>query len=57
MLISEDEIGNLEAPEEEGLEESPVKQFLKLKRTDEELDPDQPIIGYKPGKQISLEME
>ncbi|HPF66678.1 MAG: DNA gyrase/topoisomerase IV subunit A [Flavobacteriales bacterium] len=57
LLISEDEIGNLEAPEEEGLEESPVKQYLRARREEDGDDPDQPIIGFKPGKQITLEME
>lgn len=58
MLISEDEIGNLEAPEKEGLEESPVKQFLKNRnQEDGEPDPDRPMLGYKPGKQITLDME
>ena len=60
MLITEDEIGNLEAPEEEDLEESPVKQFKKLQSSDDEGEdrsPDDPIIGYKPGKQISLGLD
>jgi topoisomerase IV subunit A len=60
MLITEDEIGNLEAPEEEDLEESPVKQFKKSQSTDEggeDRSPEDPIIGYKPGKQISLGLD
>jgi topoisomerase-4 subunit A len=58
MLISEDEIGNLEAPEEEGLEESPVKQFKKAQSTDDvERSPEDPIIGYEPGKQITLGLD
>jgi topoisomerase-4 subunit A len=58
MLISEEEIGNLEAPEEEGLEESPVKRFKKAQSTDEvERSPEDPIIGYEPGKQITLGLD
>ena len=56
MLISEDEIGNMEAPEEEGLEESPMKEFRKSQQA-EENDPDVPLIGSKPGKQISLGLD
>ena len=58
MLISDDEIGNLDAPEEEGLEESPVKQ-LKRKQAAEEIErsPEDPIIGYKPGKQIKMGLD
>lgn len=59
MLITDEEIGNLEAPEEEDLEESPVKQ-LKKQRSEEEGEdrsPEDPIIGYKPGKQISLGLD
>ncbi|HEY0978984.1 MAG TPA: DNA gyrase/topoisomerase IV subunit A [Flavobacteriales bacterium] len=57
MLITDEEIGNLEAPEEEDLEESPMKQFRKGQQADVEEDPDQPIIGYKPGKQIELGLD
>lgn len=60
MLITEEEIGNLEAPEEEGLEESPVKQFKKQHTPEEpgeDRSPDDPIIGYKPGKQIELGLD
>jgi topoisomerase-4 subunit A len=60
MLLTEDEAGNLEAPEEEGLEESPVKQFKKERTTDEggeDRSPEDPMIGYKPGKQISLGLD
>ena len=59
MLISEEEIGNLDAPEEEDLEESPVKQFKKAQNADEGEDrsPEDPLIGYKPGKQISLGLD
>ena len=60
MLITEDEIGNMEAPEEEGLEESPVKQFKKQQSAEEageDRSPEDPIIGYKPGKQISLGLD
>ncbi|MCB0770193.1 MAG: DNA gyrase/topoisomerase IV subunit A, partial [Flavobacteriales bacterium] len=56
MLISEEEIGNLEAPEEEDLEESPMKVFRKSQQA-EENDPDVPLIGNKPGKQISLGLD
>ena len=62
MLITDEEIGNLEAPEEEDLEESPVKQFKKASGigpgseagAGEDRSPDDPIIGYKPGKQATL---
>ena len=59
MLITDEEIGNLDAPEEEGLEESPVKQLKRKQATEEGEDrsPDDPIIGYKPGKQISLGLD
>ncbi|MFN3875609.1 MAG: hypothetical protein ACK4L7_06825 [Flavobacteriales bacterium] len=54
-----EEIGNLEAPEAEGLEESPVKQFKRAKRVAAEaISPDDPLIGgCKPGKQIELGLE
>jgi topoisomerase-4 subunit A len=58
MLISEDEIGNLEAPEEEGLEESPIKQFKRVQAQQEvERSPEDPLIGYEPGKQITLGLD
>jgi topoisomerase IV subunit A len=60
MLITDDEIGNLDAPEEEDLEESPVKQFKKQQSSDEggeDRSPEDPIIGYKPGKQITLGLD
>jgi topoisomerase IV subunit A len=60
MLISDDEVGNLDAPEDEDLEESPVKQMKKAQSTDEageDRSPDDPIIGYKPGKQITLGLD
>jgi topoisomerase IV subunit A len=60
MLITDDEIGNLEAPEEEGLEESPMKRFKKQQAAEEageDRSPDDPIIGYKPGKQIELGLD
>jgi topoisomerase-4 subunit A len=58
MLISEDEIGNLDAPEEEGLEESPVKQFKRVQAQQEvERSPEDPLIGYEPGKQITLGLD
>jgi topoisomerase-4 subunit A len=58
MLISEDEIGNLEAPEEEGLEESPMKQFKRQQaQQDVVRSPDDPLIGYEPGKQITLGLD
>lgn len=58
MLIGEDEIGNLEAPEEEGLEESPMKQFRKAQaQQDTERSPNDPLIGYEPGKQITLGLD
>ena len=58
MLISEEEIGNMEAPEEEGLEESPVKQFRRAQvRQEVERSPEDPLIGYEPGKQITLGLD
>ena len=57
MLISEEEIGNMEPPEEDGLEESPMKQFRKSQQPEEENDPNVPIIGQKPGKQITLGLD
>lgn len=58
MLITEDEIGNMEAPEDEDLEESPMKQFRKAQHTEEqERSPDDPLIGYEPGKQITLGLD
>ncbi|MBL0128881.1 MAG: DNA gyrase/topoisomerase IV subunit A [Flavobacteriales bacterium] len=58
MLITEEEIGNLDAPEEEGLEESPVKKFKRQKAADEqERSPEDPLIGYKPGKQITMGLD
>ncbi|MCB0793884.1 MAG: DNA gyrase/topoisomerase IV subunit A [Flavobacteriales bacterium] len=55
MLISEEEVGNLGEPELEGLEESPMKQFRRKQAAEQ--DPDQPMIGHKPGRQITLEMD
>jgi topoisomerase-4 subunit A len=57
MLITDEEIGNMDAPEEEGLEQSPVQEFRKSHRTEKEEDPDQPIIGRKPGKQMDLGLD
>ncbi len=58
MLISEDEVGNMEAPEEEGLEESPMKQFRRAQaQQDVERSPEDPLIGYEPGKQITLGLD
>jgi topoisomerase IV subunit A len=58
MLISDDEVGNLEAPEEEGLEESPMKQFRRAQAKQEvERSPEDPLIGYEPGKQITLGLD
>ncbi|MGB3868260.1 MAG: DNA gyrase/topoisomerase IV subunit A [Flavobacteriales bacterium] len=57
MLISEDEIGQLDTPEEEGLERSPMEEFRKSHKAAKTDDPDQPIIGYKPGKQMDLGLE
>ncbi|MEX1132653.1 MAG: DNA gyrase/topoisomerase IV subunit A [Flavobacteriales bacterium] len=58
MLISDDEVGNLEAPEEEDLEESPMKQFRKAQVKQEvERSPEDPLIGYEPGKQITLGLD
>lgn len=60
MLISDEEIGNLDAPEEEDLEESPM---AKLKRQqmraalENERHPDDPLIGKDPGKQIKLGLD
>ena len=61
MLISEDEIGNLDAPEEEDLEESPVKRLKRAQAAseieEEERHPDDPLIGKSPGKQIKLGLD
>lgn len=58
MLISEEEVGNLELPEEEGLEESPMKQFRRAQaEQDVERSPDDPLLGYQPGKQITLGLD
>lgn len=58
MLISEDEIGNLEAPEEEDLEESPMSRVKRQSNTEEkERHPDDPLIGKNPGKQITLGLD
>lgn len=58
MLITEDEIGNLGAPEEEGLEESPVQRFKRqVSATDDERSPEDPLAGYSPGKQITLGLD
>jgi topoisomerase-4 subunit A len=58
MLISDEEVGNLEAPEEEGLEESPMKQFKRQQASgDVERSPEDPLIGYEPGKQITLGLD
>ncbi|MFN9326002.1 MAG: DNA gyrase/topoisomerase IV subunit A [Flavobacteriales bacterium] len=58
MLINDDEVGNMEAPEEEGLEESPMKQFKRQQATGEvERSPEDPLIGYEPGKQITLGLD
>src|SRR5690606_21663831 len=58
MLICEDEIGNLDAPEEEGLEESPMKQFKRAQAQQQvERSPEDPMIGYEPGKQITLGLD
>ena len=58
MLITEDEIGNLDAPEEEGLEESPAKQLKRAKSTTaDEISPEDPLTGYTPGKQIEMGLD
>jgi topoisomerase-4 subunit A len=58
MLITEDEIGNMDAPEEEGLEESPVKQMKRKQAAEEqERSPEDPIIGNKPGRQITMGLD
>jgi topoisomerase-4 subunit A len=58
MLISDDEVGNLEAPEEEGLEESPMKQYRRAQAQQEaDRSPEDPLIGYAPGKQITLGLD
>ncbi len=59
MLITEDEIGNMDAPEDEGLEESPMKELKRKQAADEqERSPEDPLIGgYKPGKQIKLGLD
>ena len=57
MLITEDEIGQLEPPEEEGLERSPMEEYRKSHKPEKSDDPDQPIIGAKPGKQMDLGLD
>src|SRR5690606_16097367 len=57
MLISEEEVGQLEPPEEEGLERSPMEEFRKSQKAEKTDDPKQPIIGYKPGKQMDLGLD
>jgi len=58
MLISEEEIGNLEAPEEEDLEESPMARIKRKAAAEtQERHPDDPMIGKSPGKQISLGLD
>ncbi|MEZ4738064.1 MAG: hypothetical protein R2818_01600 [Flavobacteriales bacterium] len=56
MLISEEEIREPGSTGKEGLEESPMKEFRKSQQA-EENDPDVPLIGSKPGKQISLGLD
>lgn len=58
LLISNEEVGNMEAPEDEGLEESPMKQFRREQAKQEvERSPKDPLIGYEPGKQITLGLD
>ncbi|MEZ4788500.1 MAG: DNA gyrase/topoisomerase IV subunit A [Flavobacteriales bacterium] len=60
MLISDDEVGNLDAPEEEDLEESPmtrVKRQQAQNIEETERHPDDPLIGKSPGKQIKLGLD
>ncbi|HRH68983.1 MAG: DNA gyrase/topoisomerase IV subunit A [Flavobacteriales bacterium] len=60
MIITEDEIGNLEAPEEEDLEESPMARLKRAQSQaamDQERHPDDPLIGKSPGKQITLGLD
>ena len=58
MLISAEEVGHLAPPEEEGLERSPMEEFRRTHRVvPKDEKPDQPIIGYKPGKQMDLELD
>ncbi len=61
MLITEEEIGHMAPPEEEGLERSPMEEFRKShkaeKESKEDRSPDDPIIGYKPGKQMDLGLD
>ena len=60
MLISDEEVGNLDAPEEEDLEESPMS---RVKRTqaqqieEQERHPEDPLIGKSPGRQIKLGLD
>ncbi len=57
MMISDDEIGNLGAPEEEDLEQSPMSGVKVIKEQEGPVDPNEPMIGFKPGKQITLGLE
>ncbi len=61
MLITEEEIGHLAPPEEEGLERSPMEEFRRSHKVEkpekEDRSPDDPLIGNKPGKQMDLEWD
>ncbi len=61
MLITKEEIGHMVPPEEEDLERSPMEEFRKGQKEDkpghEDRSPDDPIIGYKPGKQMDLGLD
>jgi topoisomerase-4 subunit A len=55
MLITDEEVGNLGAPEEDDLEESPMSAVKRVEQ--ENFDPNEPMIGFKPGKQITLGLD
>ena len=55
MLITDEEVGNLGAPEEDDLEESPMSSVKRVEQ--EGFDPNEPMIGFKPGKQITLGLD
>jgi topoisomerase-4 subunit A len=61
MLITEEEIGHMAPPEEEGLERSPMEEFRKSHKVEkadkDDRSPDDPLIGYKPGKQMDLGLD
>lgn len=56
MLITDEEVGHLTPPEEEGLERSPMEAFREAQKASKPKS-DEPLIGGKPGKQMDLEWD